>query len=116
MWQRPKRSSAFTIPNFRLSAILSTTITTPNSAPISVINFRFNPNRPLVEDVATAEKIFRLYNPKFPFECYFVDDDYNAKFRADLGDQFPLQPQSPPRRGCGNGRKDLPPLQSQISV
>jgi putative ABC transport system permease protein len=48
-----------------------------------VIHFRFNPDRPLAADVATAEKIFHRYNPQYPFECNFVDDVYNAKFRAE---------------------------------
>ena len=48
-----------------------------------VINFRFNPDRPLAADVATAEKIFRRYNPQYPFECNFVDDAFNSKFRAE---------------------------------
>jgi putative ABC transport system permease protein len=48
-----------------------------------VIHFRFNPNRPIAADVADAEKIFRRYNPQYPFECNFVDDIYNNKFRAE---------------------------------
>jgi len=48
-----------------------------------VIHFRFNPNRPLTADVAATEKVFRHYNPQYPFECNFVDDIYNAKFRAE---------------------------------
>ncbi|HET6253573.1 MAG TPA: ABC transporter permease [Puia sp.] len=48
-----------------------------------VIHFRFNPDRPLAADVAAAEKVFRRYNPQYPFECNFVDDIYNAKFRAE---------------------------------
>ena len=48
-----------------------------------VIHFRLNPNRPIAADVAGAEKVFRRYNPQYPFECNFVDDIYNAKFRAE---------------------------------
>jgi len=48
-----------------------------------VIHFRLNPDRPLAADMATAEKIFRRYNPQYPFECNFVDDVYNSKFRAE---------------------------------
>jgi ABC-type antimicrobial peptide transport system permease subunit len=48
-----------------------------------VVHFRLNPDRPLAADMATAEKIFRKYNPQYPFECYFVDDVHNAKFRAE---------------------------------
>jgi putative ABC transport system permease protein len=48
-----------------------------------VIHFRLNPDRPLAADVAAAEKIFRHYNPQYPFEINFVDDIHNAKFRAE---------------------------------
>jgi ABC-type antimicrobial peptide transport system permease subunit len=48
-----------------------------------VIHFRLNPDRPLAADIRSAEKIFRKYNPQYPFECNFVDDVYNAKFRAE---------------------------------
>jgi ABC-type antimicrobial peptide transport system permease subunit len=48
-----------------------------------VVHFRLNPDRPLAADLATAEKIFRQYNPQYPFEYYFVDDIHNAKFRAE---------------------------------
>ena len=47
-----------------------------------VVHFRLNPARPLAEDLAKAEKIFKQYNPQYPFEYYFVDESYNAKFRA----------------------------------
>jgi ABC-type antimicrobial peptide transport system permease subunit len=48
-----------------------------------VINFRFNPDRALAADLASAEKIFKKYNPQYPFELNFVDEIYNAKFRAE---------------------------------
>ena len=48
-----------------------------------VIHFRLNPDRPLAEVLGSAEKIFRRYNPQYPFEINFVDDIYNAKFRAE---------------------------------
>jgi ABC-type antimicrobial peptide transport system permease subunit len=48
-----------------------------------VINFRLNPDRPLAADLAAAEKIFKKYNPQYPFEINFVDEIYNAKFRAE---------------------------------
>ena len=48
-----------------------------------VIHFRLNPDRPLAADVAIAEKIFRRYNPQYPFECNFVDDAYNSKFHSE---------------------------------
>ena len=48
-----------------------------------VIHFRFNPDRPLAADMAATEKIFKRYNPQYPFDCNFVDETYNAKFRAE---------------------------------
>jgi ABC-type antimicrobial peptide transport system permease subunit len=48
-----------------------------------VIHFRLNPNRPLADDLAKAQAIFRKYNPQYPFEINFVDDVYNAKFQAE---------------------------------
>jgi len=48
-----------------------------------VIHFRLNPDRPLAADVAATEKVFRKYNPQYPFEINFVDDVYNAKFRSE---------------------------------
>ena len=48
-----------------------------------VMHFRLNPDRPLAADIAMAGKIFRKYNPQYPFECNFVDDVYNSKFRTE---------------------------------
>jgi hypothetical protein len=48
-----------------------------------VIHFRLNPARPLAAGIAAAGEIFRRYNPQYPFEINFVDDTYNAKFRAE---------------------------------
>jgi putative ABC transport system permease protein len=48
-----------------------------------VVHFRLNPRRPIAADIASAEKIFKRYNPQFPFEYYFVDDDYNNKFKTE---------------------------------
>jgi ABC-type antimicrobial peptide transport system permease subunit len=48
-----------------------------------VVHFRLNPARPLAADLADAEKIFRRYNPQYPFEYYFVDDQYNKKFKTE---------------------------------
>ena len=47
-----------------------------------VVHFRLNPVNPIAEDLAKAEKIFKEYNPQYPFDCYFVDEFYNRKFRA----------------------------------
>ncbi|MDP4215298.1 MAG: ABC transporter permease [Bacteroidota bacterium] len=48
-----------------------------------VIHFRLDPNRPLSNEMATVEGIFKRYNPQYAFEWNFVDDAYNSKFRAE---------------------------------
>jgi putative ABC transport system permease protein len=47
-----------------------------------VVHFRLNPAKPISEDLAKAEKIFSQYNPRYPFDYYFVDEFYNSKFKA----------------------------------
>jgi putative ABC transport system permease protein len=48
-----------------------------------VIHFRLNPSHTAAADIATAEKIFKHYNPQYPFEPNFVDDLYNNRFRTE---------------------------------
>ncbi|HEY4111908.1 ABC transporter permease [Puia sp.] len=60
-----------------------------------VIHFRLNPAAPIADDLAKAEKVFKQYNPQYPFEYYFVDEYYDQKFRAEqregtLGSLFAL--------------------------
>ena len=47
-----------------------------------VVHFRLNPAHSIADDLAKAQKVFTQYNPQYPFEYFFVDDDYNSKFRA----------------------------------
>ncbi|HWB90884.1 MAG TPA: ABC transporter permease [Puia sp.] len=47
-----------------------------------VVHFRLNPAYTIADDLARAEKVFQRYNPQYPFEANFVDESYNAKFRA----------------------------------
>ena len=47
-----------------------------------VVHIRLNPANSIADDLARAQKIFKRYNPDYPFEYYFVDEDYNFKFRA----------------------------------
>ena len=46
------------------------------------IHFRLNPAGSIADDLAKAEKVFKIYNPRYPFEPNFVDEAYNNKFRA----------------------------------
>ncbi|HLZ90034.1 MAG TPA: FtsX-like permease family protein, partial [Puia sp.] len=48
-----------------------------------VIHYRLNPAAGIADDLAKAEKVFKQYNPQYPFEYYFVDEYYNNKFRAE---------------------------------
>jgi ABC-type antimicrobial peptide transport system permease subunit len=48
-----------------------------------VIHFRLNPGITIADALAKAEKVFKRYNPQYPFEYYFVDEYYNRKFRAE---------------------------------
>jgi ABC-type antimicrobial peptide transport system permease subunit len=47
-----------------------------------VVHFRLNPANSIADDMAKAEKIFKQYNPQYPFDCYFADEFYDRKFRA----------------------------------
>jgi ABC-type antimicrobial peptide transport system permease subunit len=47
-----------------------------------VLHFRLNPANTVSADLKKAEMIFKRYNPQYPFEYYFADEDYNNKFSA----------------------------------
>jgi len=44
------------------------------------INFRLNPANSTQTSIRKAEAIFKKYNPDYPFEYHFVDEDYSRKF------------------------------------
>lgn len=46
----------------------------------NVINIKFNPRRATADNLAKAKAIFTRYNPSFPFEYHFVDEEYAQKF------------------------------------
>jgi putative ABC transport system permease protein len=50
---------------------------------MGVMLIRLNGRRPLQQDLATAEKVFRKYNPLYPFEYSFVEEDYASKFQFE---------------------------------
>ena len=45
-----------------------------------VVNYKLNPARTVAENMRRAESVFKKYNPSYPFEYSFVDDEYAAKF------------------------------------
>ena len=48
-----------------------------------VVHYRLNPAHSIAQDLAKAETVFKTYNPQYPFEYYFVDEDYNNKFKTE---------------------------------
>ena len=46
----------------------------------NVINMKLNAARPVKENMAAAEKLFKKYNPDYPFEFHFADEQYAKKF------------------------------------
>ncbi|HSC40249.1 MAG TPA: FtsX-like permease family protein, partial [Chitinophagaceae bacterium] len=45
-----------------------------------VVHIKLNPAGTTADNLAKAEKIFRKYNPLYPFEYVFADDSYARKF------------------------------------
>ena len=46
----------------------------------NVINMKLNPAHNTADNIKAAEKIFKAYNPQYPFEYHFADEDYARKF------------------------------------
>jgi putative ABC transport system permease protein len=51
-----------------------------------VVHFRLNPANSTAVDLAKAEKIFKQYNPQYPFEYVFSDEAFANKFREEQKD------------------------------
>jgi putative ABC transport system permease protein len=47
---------------------------------IGVFHMKLNSDRPTAQNLATIEKILKTYNPAFPFEYHFVDQEYATYF------------------------------------
>jgi putative ABC transport system permease protein len=52
----------------------------PKQLDFYVMNMKFNPSNSISENLKKAELIFKKYNPNYPFEYNFLDDQYAAKF------------------------------------
>jgi putative ABC transport system permease protein len=50
---------------------------------LGAILIRANGQRSMTQNLATMEKIFKEYNPGYPFDFTFADEDYATKFRAE---------------------------------
>ncbi len=48
-----------------------------------IVHFKLNPANSASVNLARAEKIFKKYNPQYPFEYVFVDEAYANKFREE---------------------------------
>ncbi|HWB24251.1 MAG TPA: ABC transporter permease [Chitinophagaceae bacterium] len=46
----------------------------------NAVHMRLAPGKPVAESLAAIEKIFKKYNPQYPFEYHFVDEVYALKF------------------------------------
>lgn len=49
----------------------------------NVIHYKLNPAHSAAEDLKLAEGVFKKYNPDYPFEYKFVDEDYAKKFNNE---------------------------------
>ncbi len=48
-----------------------------------VINFRLNPNPSIAASMKKAEAVFKQYNPQYPFNVRFYDQEYDKKFHDE---------------------------------
>ncbi len=47
------------------------------------MHIKLNSNNPTASNLKTAEAIFKKYNPEYPFEYHFVDEEYAKKFEDE---------------------------------
>jgi putative ABC transport system permease protein len=49
----------------------------------SVINFKINPSPSIAANIQKAETVFKQYNPQYPFNYRFYDNEYDLKFKEE---------------------------------
>ena len=49
----------------------------------NVMNIKFSSDHTTSRNLASAEKIFKKYNPSYPFEYHFIDEEYAKKFEDE---------------------------------
>lgn len=49
----------------------------------NVIHYKLNASNPVADNLKKAEIIFKKYNPEYPFEYQFVDEEYSLKFKTE---------------------------------
>jgi len=47
------------------------------------MHFKLNPKNATADNIKRAETIFKKYNPEYPFEYKFIDEEYSNKFKAE---------------------------------
>jgi len=50
----------------------------------NALNFRLNPKNTVSADLKLAAAIFKKYNPAYPFQYKFIDEEYNEKFHDEV--------------------------------
>ena len=46
----------------------------------NIIHVKLNPAKPVASDLAIMEQVLKKYNPQYPFDYKFVDEEYAIKF------------------------------------
>jgi putative ABC transport system permease protein len=46
----------------------------------ATIHIKLNPANSTSQNLASAEKVFKKYNPAYPFQFHFIDEEYSKKF------------------------------------
>jgi putative ABC transport system permease protein len=49
----------------------------------ATIHYKLNPNKSTADALKLAEKVFKKYNPQYPFDYKFADDEYALKFKEE---------------------------------
>lgn len=52
----------------------------PGTGWFNIVHIKLNPAKPLAEDLKLAEQVFKQYNPQYPLNYKFVDEEYAKKF------------------------------------
>ncbi len=55
----------------------------PGTGFLSTVHIRLNGANSTSENLAKAEAIFKTYNPAYPFEYQFIDEEYARKFQEE---------------------------------
>jgi ABC-type antimicrobial peptide transport system permease subunit len=63
--------------------VVPMTICGPAGWGYMVMHVKFNGHNRMADNLARAEQIFKQYNPAYPFEYSFVDEEYARKFQGE---------------------------------